>query len=67
MSLTQQAPEANHLPGQPWTVKEVANYLKISQSTVFSMLNDGRIRSITISRRRFIPDSEVKRLAEEGC
>ncbi len=46
--------------------KELAERLSISRWTVYKMLEDGRIRSVKISRLVRIPESEVLRIVEQG-
>ncbi len=46
--------------------KELAERLSISRWTIYKMLEDGRIRSIKISRLVRIPESEVLRIVEQG-
>jgi len=46
--------------------KETAERLSISRWTIYKMLEDGRIRSIKISRLVRIPESEVLRIVEQG-
>ncbi len=46
--------------------KELAERLSISRWTIYKMLEDGRIRSIKISRLVRIPESAVLRIVEQG-
>jgi len=47
--------------------KELEERLSISRWTVYKMLEDGRIRSVKISRLVRIPESEVEQLIRSGC
>ena len=46
--------------------KETEESLSISRWTVYKMLEDGRIRSVKISRLVRIPESEVEQLIRSG-
>jgi len=46
--------------------KEFANRLSISRWTVYAWIQEGRIRSVKISRLVRIPESEVERIVQEG-
>jgi len=54
-------------PGAPWPVPAAARYLGVSTRHLFRLMAGRQLRSITLGRRRFVPDAEVKRLAAEGC
>lgn len=41
---------------------EAAEKLRVSRSTLYSLLVAGQIRGVKIGRRRFVPASEVARI-----
>lgn len=49
-----------------YSVNEATQALPVSRSTLFAMIAAGKIRTVTIGRRRLIPASELARLADEG-
>ena len=49
------------------TVEEVGERLKISKSLVYKAINDGKLKSIRIGKRRLVPASEVQRLIESAA
>lgn len=51
--LAHPLPEASHLLG-------------ISKSTVYRLVNSGKIRMIKVAGRSVIPNSEIRRVASEG-
>ncbi len=53
-------------PGKPWPIKEAADYLDISIRTLTRAADLGNVRLIRFGRKISVPDSEVRRLAEEG-
>lgn len=62
---TAAAPGAD-TPQEMLTVKEAAEYLRCSESLIYTQLKDGRIRGVKIGRRRLIPMSEIRRVTEGG-
>lgn len=48
---------------QAYTVPEGIAYLRTSRPTLYQMIRDGSIRTITRGRRRLIPGSEIARLS----
>ena len=55
-----------HQPGAPWSIQEAAGYLQISQRHLIRLINDAKVTSFLLGRRRFISDSEIRRLANGG-
>jgi excisionase family DNA binding protein len=53
--------------GAPWPIHEAAGFLAVSARHLHRLIEAGRIKSILLGRRRLIPDTEVQRLAREGC
>ena len=49
-----------------FTVREVANVLRVSEPTVRRWLTRGFLRSVKLGRRRVIPGSEIERVVREG-
>lgn len=60
-------PVATEPPGSPWSIPGAAEFLRISARHLHRLLDAGKVRSVQLGRRRLIPDSEVRRLAREGC
>ncbi len=50
-----------------YELKEAADLLHIGIATLFRWMRDGKIVPLRISKRTFIPQSEVKRLKNEGA
>ncbi|AMV23320.1 Helix-turn-helix domain protein [Gemmata sp. SH-PL17] len=53
--------------GSPWPLDEAAAYLQISARHLHRLLDANKVRSVRLGRRRLIPDTEVQRLACDGC
>lgn len=66
VTATKPVPDS-HPPGAPWWVADAARYLGVSERHVRRLADDGRVKTIRIGRRLLLPDSEVARLAAEGC
>lgn len=49
-------------PQQMLTVVEAAEYLRCSESLIYAMLADGRLRGARVGRRRLISMSEIRRI-----
>lgn len=47
-------------------VEEVADLTGLSVSAVYKMFADGRIRTITLGKRRVVPAEEMRRILTEG-
>ena len=61
------APDAPARPeGKPWSLRAAAAFWGVSERHVAHLVATSRVRSITIGRRRLLPDDEVKRVAREG-
>ncbi len=56
------ATEPSAEPPVVFTVEEFARRLKVSRTTMYTLLNAGDVRSITVGRSRRIPASELGRL-----
>jgi hypothetical protein len=56
------------LAGAPWPIKDAADYLGVSIRTLTRADELGKVRLIRFGfgRKISIPDSEVRRLADEG-
>jgi hypothetical protein len=55
-----------HAPGAPWSFADASHYLQISDRHLGRLADDAKVKSFRLGRRRFIPDAELRRLAEEG-
>jgi excisionase family DNA binding protein len=60
-------PAADRPDGAPWELPAAAAFLSVSARHLQRQIAAGRLRSVTIGRRRLVPDAEVQRLAREGC
>jgi excisionase family DNA binding protein len=49
------------------SVDEAAARLGISRRTVYVLIADGSIRSVSVGRRRLVPAKELERLAQDGA
>jgi excisionase family DNA binding protein len=48
--------------------RRAAQYLGVGHDAIYQLLNQGRLRSVKLGRRRLIPLSELERfLADELC
>lgn len=63
MSTIPTTPLAPLDTAQAYTVPESIAYLRTSRPTLYSMIRDGSLRTITRGRRRLIPGSEIARLS----
>lgn len=59
-------PEPDHKPGQPWELKKAAKFLGVHPRTITRAAGMRKVRVIAFGRKKMVPDSEVKRLAEHG-
>jgi excisionase family DNA binding protein len=66
-SASSQLPPPPRSAGSPWSISDAAQYLTISERHLHRLLDAGKVQSVRIGRRRLIPDSEVQRLASQGC
>lgn len=53
-------------PVQLLSVAEAAKRLGVSRTSAYQLIGSGRLRSITVGRRRLVPASELERIAREG-
>ncbi|HKB03298.1 MAG TPA: helix-turn-helix domain-containing protein [Gemmataceae bacterium] len=53
--------------GAPWPFQEAAEFLRISVRHLIRLADQDKVRTIWLGRRRLVADSEVRRLATEGC
>lgn len=53
--------------GSPWPIPEAAAFLSVSARHLHRLIDARKVKSILLGRRRLLPDSEVQRLAQEGC
>jgi hypothetical protein len=49
-----------------WSVNSFCRAIGISRTKFYQLKKTNQIRTISIGRRRLVPDSEVKRLASNG-
>lgn len=60
-------PLESRIPGAPWSCRDAAKFLGISQRHLHRMMDLGEIKEIRIGKRRLVPDTEVRKVATEGC
>lgn len=53
--------------GAPWSVLAAARHLGISDKHLRRLVDAGAVRVIRFGRRVFVPDAELRRLAEDGA
>ncbi len=53
-------------PDRLLSVDEAAALLGIGRSVLYSLIGSGRIRSISVGRRRLIPSSAVREFVDEA-
>lgn len=46
------------------TVKEAADFLRCSESLIYTQMKDGRLRGVKVGRRRLVPMAELRRIVE---
>ncbi len=52
--------------GKPWSYREAAAALGVCEVTVARAARAGRVKSLRVGRRVFLPDAELRRLQVEG-
>ena len=52
--------------GAPWSVRDAAKFLGISERHLIRLIEDAKVGSFLLGRRRLIADAEVRRVAEGG-
>jgi excisionase family DNA binding protein len=45
-----------------YTIEETANYLRVSPSTIYRWLENGKLKSSKIEQKHLIAESEIKKL-----
>lgn len=63
-AVGQAQPAAPAEPQTMLTVREAAEYLRCSESLIYTQMKDGRISGVRVGRRRLIPMREVLRITE---
>ena len=54
-------------PGQPWTLREAADFLQVSDRTIARLIEAGKVKATRLGLGRgrvLIPDAEIRRIAE---
>jgi hypothetical protein len=54
------------IPGSPWGVAELAQFLRVAPTTVRKLIRAGKIATIKIATRQLVPDAVAQKLAAEG-
>jgi excisionase family DNA binding protein len=52
--------------GAPWSLRDAASFLGVSERHAAGLAAAGKIRTIKIGARRLVPDDEVRRVACQG-
>lgn len=52
--------------GAPWSIRDAAEYLGVSDRHLIRLIDDGKVKSFKLGRRRLIADSELRRISEGG-
>jgi excisionase family DNA binding protein len=60
------SPKTPRVSRPPWRLKEAADALNMSLSTLYRCMDAGQIKYIRIGKCRAIPDDEIQRLQTEG-
>ncbi len=48
---------------QRYTINEAIRYLRTSRQSIYKLIDEGRIATISQGKRRFVPGSEIARLS----
>ncbi len=48
-------------PRQVWSVPDAAERLGVSRTTLYALIKDGELGSVTIGRRRFVAEEQIQR------
>jgi len=48
-----------------YTIKEVAEMLRVSKPTVYRMMSDGKLKPLKLGKRTLFEESELNRFIEE--
>jgi excisionase family DNA binding protein len=48
------------------TIKEVTAEARVSEATTWRLIKSGRLKTVSIGRRRLIPDENLQQLIERG-
>lgn len=59
-------PDRDRPMGAPWTLRQAADYLGVSERHLARLEAAKLVRVIRLGRRVLVPDAEVQRLATEG-
>ena len=58
--------QSGRATGSPWTFASARAFLCLSDRTFRQLVADGKILTIVIGKRRFVPDAEVSRVSRFG-
>ncbi len=53
--------------GAPWSLRDAAAFLSVSERHLAGLVAEGKVRSIKLGARRLVADDELRRVAREGC
>lgn len=54
--------QSNTIPRHAYTLREVAQSLGVSRSTLYTLADSGKLVTVKVGKRRLIPASELERL-----
>jgi Helix-turn-helix domain len=58
--------EINHQAGAPWSIRDAARFIGVSEKTICRLIDSDKVRSFKVARRVMIPDDEIRRVATSG-
>jgi excisionase family DNA binding protein len=64
-TIEKSKPAIPNTPALLHQVPEACRMLGIGRSTLYELMSAGRLKSVTIGRRRLVPASEIERFAGE--
>ncbi|QEL14036.1 helix-turn-helix domain-containing protein [Limnoglobus roseus] len=56
----------DRLPGQPWPIADAAKFFALSIRSLTRAAEAGKLRVVRIGRLVYVPDAEVRRVANDG-
>lgn len=66
VALPEKTEQTERRPGQPWPLAEAATYFNRSERSLRRDAEEGKLKVIRIGRLVYVPDAEMKRVANEG-
>ena len=56
--------QSNTTPRTAYSLDEAARSLGLSRRTLYTLMRDGTLRTVTLGRRRLVPAAELARLTQ---